>query len=120
MSTLKNNKKKDCSILEKEDLKSENIKARITTFLDLDLLDELKSQAKKEHTKYQTLLNSILREKLFGDQSLEQRIDELESKFINYAKETRTDIDDIFRQLKQLTEITKPVETDTVGFVIDK
>lgn len=45
------------------------IKVRITAMIDLDILKELKARAKKNHTKYQTLLNSILREALFEKES---------------------------------------------------
>jgi predicted DNA binding CopG/RHH family protein len=36
-------------------------KVRITTFIDGDILDELKAQASKEGLGYQTLLNQYLR-----------------------------------------------------------
>jgi phage regulator Rha-like protein len=57
-----------------------------------------------------------LKEIALTNKELAQRIDELESKFINHAKETRIDIDDIFRQLKQLSEITKPSQDNNIGF----
>ena len=38
----------------------------------------------------------------------------------SYARETRTDIDDIFRQLNQLIEVTKPSKTEQIGFKVNK
>lgn len=42
------------------------------------------------------------------------RLDELEHKFIQYAKEMNIDIEDICKQLNYLTDITKPTK---VGFI---
>lgn len=58
-------------------------KIRITTMVDADILDELKAQAKKKNTKYQTLLNDTLRDVLFGE-----RIDDMPiSKLLEIAKD---------------------------------
>jgi phage regulator Rha-like protein len=54
-----------------------------------------------------------LREMALINKDISQRIDELESQFINFAKETRTDIDDILKQLKQLKDVPK---TQAIGF----
>lgn len=43
-----------------------NVKFRVTTFIDLDVVDELRRRAKGSKTKYQTLLNQILRDSVFG------------------------------------------------------
>ncbi len=40
-------------------------KIRITTFIDEDIYNALKKRANKQRTKYQTLLNDLLREQLF-------------------------------------------------------
>lgn len=61
-----------------------------------------------------------LKEIALTNKELSQRIDELENKFINHARETRMDIDDVFKHLKQLIEITKPTNTANIGFKIDK
>ncbi|OGI00799.1 MAG: hypothetical protein A2104_06490 [Candidatus Melainabacteria bacterium GWF2_32_7] len=61
-----------------------------------------------------------LKEIALTNKELSQRLDELENKFINYAKETRTDVNDIFRQLNQLLEITKPTKVQQIGFKVDK
>lgn len=44
-----------------------NVKERITTFIDGDVLNWLKAEAKDQGTKYQTHLNSILRKLMNGD-----------------------------------------------------
>ena len=54
-------------------------KVRITTYIDKDVLDSLQTRAKKEKSKYQTLLNKILRDFLMNDQNgIEQRLSRLE------------------------------------------
>lgn len=60
-----------------------------------------------------------LKEFALTNKELSKRLDDLESRFITYAKETGMDINDIFKQLKQLTEITKPTETKGIGFKAD-
>ena len=53
-------------LLADDEFNSESVKVRITTMIDLDALKLLKQLAKKRKTKYQTLLNSIVRSYLFG------------------------------------------------------
>lgn len=55
-------KKNEKDILSEEDIESKNIKWRLTTMIDLDVLDEIKAQAKKKGLAYQTLINSTLRD----------------------------------------------------------
>lgn len=43
------------------EISPKNVKVRITTSVDLDVIEELKRQAANEGEKYQTLLNSYLR-----------------------------------------------------------
>ena len=49
------------SHLPEGEINSKNVKVRITTSIDLDVVEELKRQAANEGEKYQTLLNSYLR-----------------------------------------------------------
>ncbi|WP_374000103.1 BrnA antitoxin family protein [Bdellovibrio bacteriovorus] len=44
----------------------ENVKVRVTAMVDGDVLDALKKRAVRESTKYQTLMNRLLRDSLFG------------------------------------------------------
>lgn len=47
------------------DIDAKNVKVKITTFIDLDVIEELKIQAAQEGEKYQTLLNKYLRACVF-------------------------------------------------------
>lgn len=44
-----------------EEFQPKNVKVRITTMLDLDILKYLKSVSKKKNIGYQTLMNEALR-----------------------------------------------------------
>jgi uncharacterized protein (DUF4415 family) len=46
-----------------------NVKVRITTMIDLDVLRSLKEAAKKRNTRYQTLMNEVLRQFITSAQS---------------------------------------------------
>ncbi len=58
-------------------------KVRITTMIDKDLLDWLKREAEKQHAKYQTLLNNVLRQ---AKGSNPDRLSELESRLARLEK----------------------------------
>ena len=49
------------------DIQAKDCKVRITTSIDLDILEELKDQAAAEGEKYQTLLNKYLRACVFQE-----------------------------------------------------
>lgn len=51
------------------------------------------------------------------NKDLTQRLNEMEHRFIKYARDMNIDIEDIYRQLNYLTDITKPSE---IGFKTDK
>lgn len=54
-------------------------KVRVTTFLDEDVLKALKETAQSSGTRYQTLLNQLLREALIGDTgTILERLERLE------------------------------------------
>ncbi|MBX3033234.1 MAG: hypothetical protein KF865_04855 [Bdellovibrionaceae bacterium] len=73
-------KVKNRKLLDESYLEPQNHKVRITTFLDGDILEELKKRANKQGTKYQTLLNRLLRESLWASQKdeLADRLEKLE------------------------------------------
>ena len=78
---MKTNKKDivygDVEISE-EDLKIENAKIRVNTWIDGDIVQELRKRAKLENTKYQTLLNNLLRASVFKkDASLDEILERL-------------------------------------------
>ena len=50
------------SKLDPDEFDPKYVKIRITTFINLDVIEELKRKAKATGTKYQTLLNQILRD----------------------------------------------------------
>jgi uncharacterized protein (DUF4415 family) len=64
---------------------SRDIKVRVTTMLDGDILEALKEEAKIKSIGYQTLLNQKLRESIFGEngitlEGLAKKIADLEKK----------------------------------------
>ena len=78
---MKTNKKDiiygDVEISE-EDLKIENAKVRVNTWIDGDIVQELRRRAESENTKYQTLLNNLLRASVFKkDAFLDEIIERL-------------------------------------------
>lgn len=57
-----------------------NVKARITTFIDMDLLDAIRKQAALQNKGYQTLINEKLRDLFMGERAkLEDRVTALEA-----------------------------------------
>lgn len=61
-----------------ENWKKSETKIRITTFLDEDLLEKIKSEAAVQNKKYQTYLNERLREVFMDEESVETRLKRLE------------------------------------------
>ncbi len=68
--------KKD--LLNESDLDPKSHKVRITSFIDGDILVELKARAEQQGTKYQTLLNQLLRQALKDSASMAERLKKLE------------------------------------------
>ncbi len=68
--------KKD--LLLESDLDPKNHKVRITSFIDSDVLAELKARAQEQGTKYQTLLNQLLRQALKDSDGMADRLKRLE------------------------------------------
>lgn len=54
-----------------------------------------------------------LREMALVHKDLTKRLDEFEHTFIQYAKDMNINVEDIYRQLNYLTDITKPAQ---IGF----
>ncbi len=57
-----------------------------------------------------------LREMALSNKDLNKRVDELERMLISYARENNANIEEIFKQLAYLTDITRPSQ---VGFKAD-
>ena len=66
MSTKNKDIKYGSVELDPDEFLPQNVKVRVTTFIDEDVLLELKNIAEKKKTKYQTLLNSVLRSYVEG------------------------------------------------------
>ncbi len=61
-----------------KDVRSDEVKVRITTFLDLDVLEKLKEQAKDLGMGYQTFLNTFLRESILNEPGVLTRLKRIE------------------------------------------
>ena len=79
-------KTKELDIELPQEYPSRDVKAKITTWVDEDVLFRLKEKAKDEGSKYQTLLNQILREHLFEEESIVKRVLKLERAVFKKAK----------------------------------
>jgi uncharacterized protein (DUF4415 family) len=78
--------KKKINYTKKDGLEESNFavsKVRITTMIDKDLLDWLKLEAKGQNSKYQTLLNNVLRQ---AKGSNPDRLSELEARLSRIEK----------------------------------
>ena len=78
--------KKTIKYPKKDSLEDTNFavsKVRITTMIDKDLLDWLKSEAEGQNSKYQTLLNNVLRQ---AKGSNPDRLSELETRLSRLEK----------------------------------
>jgi predicted DNA binding CopG/RHH family protein len=64
-------------------------KVKITINIDSDTLFELKSRAEESGSKYQTLLNQLLKEALARKTSEEKRLDRLERELERLKKKVR-------------------------------
>ncbi len=58
--------------LPEEAFNPKNAKFRVTMFVDLDVLDEVRKKASKKGLPYQTYLNQMLREMVFGAEEEEK------------------------------------------------
>lgn len=80
MKTKKASQGKNPKLLTDKDLLPENIKIRVNMFMDLDVVEHFRKQAKEKGLGYQTLINQALREHASGHKSLERRVEELEKR----------------------------------------
>ncbi len=69
----------DKDVLSDKDFESQNIKERITIWIDEATLDAFRERAKQEGSKYQALINQALQEAI-KKPSLLERIERLEKK----------------------------------------
>ncbi len=76
------------NLLTDDDLKSRNVKQRISIMIDQDILIAFKKKAKQEGLKYQTLINQALRKDVISknNKSIEKRVERLEQFFLKKIK----------------------------------
>ncbi len=78
MKSKKNNIKYGNVEVDLKNVAPEEIKVRITTFVDSDILQALKVQAKELGIGYQTFLNTFLREALLKEPGVITRLIRIE------------------------------------------
>ena len=77
-------------LISSNDVKNHEVKLRITTWIDSDILQALKTEAEQRKIGYQTILNQKLREIVFGEKDpLHERVDKLESLVSKLAKKQK-------------------------------
>lgn len=59
-----------------DEFEPKNVKFRVTMFVPLDVLDEIRKKAKAKDLPYQIYINQILRDVVYGDEE-EKRIRKL-------------------------------------------
>lgn len=57
-----------------------NAKIKVTIYLDGDVVIKARELAKVQGTKYQSLINSVLRESLLREKTVAKRLENLESR----------------------------------------
>lgn len=60
------------------ELELKNAKVKVTLYIDGDILEYIRKDAKNKNKKYQTLLNDTLREYFLSDESQDMRLKTLE------------------------------------------
>lgn len=88
---MKNNKiiysKKDK--LSHDEFDKKNTKVRITTFIDVDILEQLKAEAASTGQKYQTLLNEKLRAIVLGEETITSTLSDINRRLTNVEKKIK-------------------------------
>jgi len=67
-------------IFEEREIALSNVKVNIHIRLDADLVAYFKERAKREGSKYQSLINQHLRETVFNERNLEGRLQQVEER----------------------------------------
>ncbi len=66
--------------LVEDEFDKKNTKIRITTFIDIDLIEKLKEEASQTGKKYQTLLNEKLRQILMEEEKIKTTLFNLDKR----------------------------------------
>lgn len=69
-----------------DEFEKKNSKVRITTFIDLDILEKLKEEAAETGSKYQTLLNEKLRKILLEEKTIKEALSDINRRLANVEK----------------------------------
>lgn len=69
--------------LSNDEFDKKNTKIRITTFIDIDLLERLKEEAALTGKRYQTLLNEKLREILLEEETIKSTLSDINKRLSN-------------------------------------
>ena len=72
----------DKNILPPDEFADRNVKIRITTMIDLDVLKAIKAAATRQHMPYQTLLNETLRRVFVQSSQSQAEFTETERKLL--------------------------------------
>lgn len=72
--------------LSKDEFEKKNTKVRITTFIDIDILEQLKKEAATSGKKYQTLLNEKLREIVLEEETIKSTLSDINKRLTKVEK----------------------------------
>lgn len=72
--------------LSKDEFEKKNTKVRITTFIDIDVLEQLKEEAATTGKKYQTLLNEKLREIVLEEETIKSTLSDINKRLTKVEK----------------------------------
>jgi len=72
--------------LSMDEFEKKNTKVRITTFIDIDVLEQLKEEAATTGKKYQTLLNEKLREIVLEEETIKSTLSDINKRLTKVEK----------------------------------
>ena len=72
--------------LTEDEFEKKNTKVRITTFIDIDIVEKLKEAAAVSGKKYQTLLNEKLREIVLEEETIKSTLSDINKRLTKVEK----------------------------------
>ena len=72
--------------LSEDEFEKKNTKVRITTFIDVDIVEKLKEEAAVSGKKYQTLLNEKLREIVLEEETIKSTLSDINKRLTKVEK----------------------------------
>ena len=88
-----------------EDFRDENVKVRITMYVDRDLIKHFRAQAARIGEKYQTLINRAIRESVYRAKNWEDRLKAVEEKLASTQEQKLVAAIGVKRPKKQKSAI---------------